>query len=217
MDEEGEDIRPKIASFLFPEGDNKALSRQIFELVRYGRFSWSDVMNMPITTRRRQHFLLTRYTERDNAASSGKSNLPAIEMEDHISSVAENLKSIEDGVPIKADTKVKGNLPTAVQEALARMEKETSGLIVKQEKVKSLDKEKKSLTIKSPENLLATESIKYEKVMVDNKPKPLVIEGELPKEVEPQTLEEASRKLKYKKVEIPKELLKLMKKKSGQG
>ena len=177
---------------------------------------------MPITTRRRQHFLLTRYTERDNAASSGKSNLPAIEMEDHITSVVDNLKSVEDGALVKPDTKVKGNLPPAVQEALARMEKEKSGNLLNQEKVdsnKKLNQPKKSLTITAPESkeFSSDISIKSSEVVENNKPKPSVVEGNLPKEANPQTLEEASRKLKYKKVEVPDELLKLMKKRGGRG
>lgn len=178
---------------------------------------------MPITTRRRQHFLLTRYTERDNAASSGKSNLPAIEMEDHITSVVDNLKSVEDGTLVKSDTKVKGNLPPAVQEVLDQMEKENSGNLLNQEKAnssKKLNQPKKALTITAPENKEFSSNISTKKssvVMENSKPKPSVVEGNLPKEADPQTLEEASRKLKYKKVEIPDELLKLMKKKGGRG
>ena len=62
-----EEFRKKVRDYLFPPTSKNALTRQIFELVHYGHFSYESIMSMPISKRRRMYYLLVKYSERDQA------------------------------------------------------------------------------------------------------------------------------------------------------
>ena len=66
------EYRKQVREFLFPPIDRNQLTRQIFELIYYGHFSYESVMAMPISRRRRMYYLLVKYSERDNAVSKGQ-------------------------------------------------------------------------------------------------------------------------------------------------
>lgn len=224
INEEGEDNRKEIAGLLYPEVDKKALTRQIFELVKYGKFTWTDVMNMPITSRRRYHFLLGRYNDREIAAAQ-KKPLPPIEVEDQVSSLNQMADKIRgDGGESKLS---ESSLPASVRAALKQME-EAEAAKPKTVSKKDKDEAKKKMVIRRKEDV-KTESVLEEKeekseekfeeksitLEVIKKPEEKKENKIIKKEDSPNTLKEASDKLKakYSKIGIPNELKALLSKK----
>jgi hypothetical protein len=235
INEEGEDNRKEIAGLLYPEVDKQALTRQIFELVKYGKFTWTDVMNMPITSRRRYHFLLGRYNDREIAAAQ-KKPLPPIEVEDQVSSLNQMADKVRgEGGESKLS---ESGLPASVRAALKQIEKAAKPKIVSK---KDKDEAKKKMIIRRKEDI-KTESVLEEKEEEKteeksgdkSEEKPITLEvinepeeksedkaenkkeDETPKkEDSPSTLKEASDKLKakYSKIGIPNELKVLLSKK----
>lgn len=174
-------------------------------------------MNMPITMRRRQHFLLGRYVERDNAAAKGKTNLPPIEMEDQISTMTQQLsqKPWEQSQVNQVSEPSAAGLPQAVKDALAKLESEGK-LNMSTSTQQATDNSKvKRLTIRPPDapsvsNQVNTkEELPRKPIATSNSPQ-VVNLSELPP---PKTLKEASDRLKQKKVSIPQELVALIKEK----
>lgn len=170
-------------------------------------------MAMPITTRRRMYFLLSRYTERDNAASKGRTNLPPIEVEDQMSELTKSLESTSEkpnqpNVPQLPYDK----LPPAVREALSKLEDNKSEVIDKPKM------SQKKLTITSPKinkSLLESNKSEITSKQTNKKVKgPEVKLGQIVPNNEPKTLKEASEQLKQKKVSIPKDLLEIIKQKA---
>jgi hypothetical protein len=67
-------------------------------MIYYGRFTYSELMSMPISDRHRYYFLLVKYTERDHAVSKGQPALPIDVSEEERSIEPNKLVSIEDTI-----------------------------------------------------------------------------------------------------------------------
>jgi hypothetical protein len=76
-----EDTRKLVRKYLFPPIDKKALERQIYELIHYGHFNYSEIMSMPISKRHRYFYLMVKYNDRDNAVANNKP-APPIDVEE---------------------------------------------------------------------------------------------------------------------------------------
>lgn len=171
-------------------------------------------MNMPITSRRRYHFLLGRYNDRENAAAQ-KKPLPPIEIEDQASGLSQMAERIK-GEGKGADTQITESvLPAAVKMALKKMEEaEKAKPKVVSEEVKKEARQQKIKISKREEvnNEVKEESIETSKEVKSDTKSDTKTEV---KEETPLTLKEASDKLKakYSKVGLPAELKELITKK----
>lgn len=188
-------------------------------------------MNMPITSRRRYHFLLGRYNDREVAAAQ-KKPLPPIEVEDQASELnqmAEKIRGSSGGGKLS-----ESSLPASVRAALKQIE-EAEAAKPKKISKEDKDKAKKKMVIKRKEDALSeniTDLNKDSNISEKTKEKPSntgleVKENtenktenkketeKIEKENSPKTLQEASNKLKtkYSKIGIPDELKALLGKK----
>lgn len=137
-----------MRNFLFPSIDNKALTRQIFEMIHYSGFRYEEIQSMPISKRHRYYYLLVKYTDRDNAVSKG---LPAPPIDVSESDMRSDSKlTVEDVVnrakrSLQSAAKVRetlnkeeAGLPSVIKEALNNLKEE--GLTDERGGLKLIDK-----------------------------------------------------------------------------
>lgn len=110
-----EEFRKKVREYLFPSTSKNALTRQVFELVHYGHFSYESVMSMPISKRRRMYYLLVKYSERDQAIAKSLPPPPIDSSDIDVNllntNTSESQEKIDDLIE-KFRRKEKGNLKT---------------------------------------------------------------------------------------------------------
>jgi hypothetical protein len=127
-----ESYRQQVREFLFPPINRNLLSRQIFELVHYGHFTYEAIMAMPISKRRRMYYLLVKYSERDRAVANGNPappidvsdvdvKLPQDDYDDPQEKIEKLVNKVKRNEKSKSQGKKVEEIPTAIREALERL------------------------------------------------------------------------------------------------
>lgn len=126
-------MRKLVRKYLFPPIDKKALERQIYELIHYGGFTYTEIMSMPISKRHRYFYLMVKYADRDNAVNNNKP-APPIDVEESQMIVEEGKEQQTVSDLVERAKKQLGKkkdldseemqLPSAIREALNRMKEE---------------------------------------------------------------------------------------------